>query len=309
MGRFAIAVCLCVAAHMLWGSQVSTAGQKDALPESMQARLWVNRSAPYGPALYKLRPLHASWCPSLPASQTFVRLGPCGGEAGRLGLFALIPTTSNEFTLRGMTGQDPETGRLMYCATVARNVVIGPARIESLPCDLPPGAGNWGDAGAHDQRFRLRQVSYHRNYGVYEVVTSTGECWDVRDQSREAGAEIVQFRCNGQGNQRFELRFSGSLPGEESEFLGVRGWTFDSYGVLRNVEPVPNVNLPGHDYLSLPTDNDHGVSCAARCAGDDRCRASSWVRPGVQGPQAMCWLKDAVPDPQINSDTASVILR
>ncbi len=33
----------------------------------------------------------------------------------------------------------------------------------------------------------------------------------------------------------------------------------------------------------------------ARCQQVGQCRAFNYVRPGIQGPQAMCWLKSSVP--------------
>ena len=55
------------------------------------------------------------------------------------------------------------------------------------------------------------------------------------------------------------------------------------------------LNLPGSDYRSFDTANDGGAACSATCAGETSCRAWTWVKPGVQGPAAKCWLKNAAP--------------
>ena len=35
--------------------------------------------------------------------------------------------------------------------------------------------------------------------------------------------------------------------------------------------------------------------CRKACLADLRCKAYTYVKPGIQGPQARCWLKNAVP--------------
>jgi hypothetical protein len=57
----------------------------------------------------------------------------------------------------------------------------------------------------------------------------------------------------------------------------------------------PSTNLPGSDYLSAPLSRDDPGLCAAACGRDDQCLAYTYVKPGVQGAQAVCYLKEAVP--------------
>src|SRR5262249_46855879 len=111
---------------------------------------------------------------------------------------------------------------------------------------------------------------------------------------------------------------------------GCRGWSWVKPGVqgpaamcwLKNSLPAANndsntdsgisggarvgKNLPGSDYRTFATANDSGGQCLASCLRDGACRAWTWVRPGVQGPAARCWLKNAVPaftpDPNTNSN-------
>ena len=45
--------------------------------------------------------------------------------------------------------------------------------------------------------------------------------------------------------------------------------------------------------------------CQNACAREARCQAYTWVRPGVQKPKAVCWLKDGVPSPTRNADCVS----
>lgn len=57
-----------------------------------------------------------------------------------------------------------------------------------------------------------------------------------------------------------------------------------------------HTDRPGRDYRR-DTDVSSPEACAAICAGEERCRAFTWVQAGVQGPGPNCWLKAAVPVP------------
>jgi hypothetical protein len=67
------------------------------------------------------------------------------------------------------------------------------------------------------------------------------------------------------------------------------------------------LNLFGHDYRSFRTLNDNGAQCSATCNSEAQCRGWSWVKPGVQGASAMCWLKDSLPVANNDSNTNSGI--
>ena len=52
----------------------------------------------------------------------------------------------------------------------------------------------------------------------------------------------------------------------------------------------------GKDYNHFPlTKADPGL-CQDRCNRENRCRAWTFVKPGVQQERAVCWLKSSVPD-------------
>lgn len=55
-----------------------------------------------------------------------------------------------------------------------------------------------------------------------------------------------------------------------------------------------DTDRPGSDYLDFDLPDDP-QQCARACASDPQCRAFTFVRPGVQGDSARCWLKQAVP--------------
>jgi PAN domain len=67
-----------------------------------------------------------------------------------------------------------------------------------------------------------------------------------------------------------------------------------------------NTNRPGGD-LRNGTASD-AVQCSYSCVDEQRCRAFTWVRPGIQGPQAQCWLKSTVPSPVRNACCTSGVM-
>lgn len=56
-----------------------------------------------------------------------------------------------------------------------------------------------------------------------------------------------------------------------------------------------NVDRPGSDFDNFDLDRAKPELCQARCAANPKCRAFTYVKPGVQGDKARCWLKDPVP--------------
>jgi hypothetical protein len=55
---------------------------------------------------------------------------------------------------------------------------------------------------------------------------------------------------------------------------------------------------PGHDYRNLDLPQARPELCRDLCAQDPRCRAFTYVGPGIQGASARCWLKDGASRPR-----------
>lgn len=63
-----------------------------------------------------------------------------------------------------------------------------------------------------------------------------------------------------------------------------------------------NVDRPGGDYTSFNLPAGSGPqACEQFCDADGQCKAWTFVRPGVQAPNARCWLKSSVPAAQANN--------
>lgn len=65
---------------------------------------------------------------------------------------------------------------------------------------------------------------------------------------------------------------------------------------------------PGSDYrrfeLGPPAPNtfaDNASNCQSSCQRDGKCAAWTYVEPGVQGPQGVCYLKSAIPQARPNN--------
>ena len=62
-----------------------------------------------------------------------------------------------------------------------------------------------------------------------------------------------------------------------------------------------DTDRPGSDYQNFDIETSNPCECARRCVNDSECRAFTYVRPGVQGTNAKCWLKNSIPEPQHSS--------
>lgn len=58
----------------------------------------------------------------------------------------------------------------------------------------------------------------------------------------------------------------------------------------------PNIDRPGSNYknFNLPAPDYH--LCEQACEKDPQCKAFTYVKPGIQGKAARCWLKNSVPE-------------
>ncbi|WP_428737662.1 PAN domain-containing protein [Sulfurimonas sp.] len=67
-----------------------------------------------------------------------------------------------------------------------------------------------------------------------------------------------------------------------------------------------NVDRKGLDFTKFAMDNADPRLCQEACDKNDRCVAWTYVKPNtIQGPKAMCWLKDRVPKASRNGNCIS----
>jgi ABC-type antimicrobial peptide transport system, ATPase component len=62
----------------------------------------------------------------------------------------------------------------------------------------------------------------------------------------------------------------------------------------------PDIDRPGMDYRNFDLSEARPELCRTACANETQCKAYTYAKPGVQGPNARCWLKFGVPNPVRN---------
>jgi hypothetical protein len=88
---------------------------------------------------------------------------------------------------------------------------------------------------------------------------------------------------------------------------GVKGPHWHGAAAPPPPPPVPiggyelNVDRPGWDIANFDLSQANPDLCRDACLRDGRCRAFTYVNPGVQGPSARCWLKGGVPNATPNN--------
>jgi hypothetical protein len=263
---------------------------------------------PLAPGFYQIEAVHSGRClvvagtiPEVPRGGTRVphlaqATCPAGGPARAfsMGQVQLVPAPGGAYALVPHAGDG--------CATVARGVVLGAAAIDVLPCDP--------FAPAPDQAFHVAYQRQAEDGSIVELRTANGECWDVRDASPNAGAELIRHRCTGARNQAFRLRFA-NVPSSARARAAAQagGWFVDPVAqTMVSVAETPGVDLPGSDIDSFPVDDFAG--CVVPCLANARCRSISLVQRGEHHKtRAYCWLKDAHPSPVANPRVSSARVR
>jgi len=61
-----------------------------------------------------------------------------------------------------------------------------------------------------------------------------------------------------------------------------------------------DTDRPGGDYRNFIMEKSNANDCRKTCKADVQCRAYTYVKPGIQGPKARCWLKSVQPAPVPN---------
>ena len=99
------------------------------------------------------------------------------------------------------------------------------------------------------------------------------------------------------GSGRFSLFEHGSIHWNRA----TNAVTVQSNAGILMAPMQGNIDRPGSDIgnLALPAANP--AMCQQQCADNASCRSWTYVNPGVQGPQAHCWLKGTMPLPQAST--------
>jgi len=66
---------------------------------------------------------------------------------------------------------------------------------------------------------------------------------------------------------------------------------------------------PGGSYVANYPNTGSAQQCAQMCSNNPACVAFTWVKPGVQGPTGVCWLKGSLSGKAPNKDCVSGVVR
>ncbi len=72
-----------------------------------------------------------------------------------------------------------------------------------------------------------------------------------------------------------------------------------------NVVTEQDIDRPGNDYRRFELGVPDASLCIEACKNDPDCKACTYVKPGVQGKKAVCYLKNRVPAPVDNKNCIS----
>jgi hypothetical protein len=70
---------------------------------------------------------------------------------------------------------------------------------------------------------------------------------------------------------------------------------FCSIALVESYALETNTDRPGMDYNNFDLASANPSLCEQACNADPNCRAFTYVKPGVQGSSARCWLKNGIP--------------
>ena len=93
--------------------------------------------------------------------------------------------------------------------------------------------------------------------------------------------------------RRFSIAFATKVSSFFWALLVLAFASGDATAQSRFLTFERNIDRPGFDYSNTPSLG--AEDCSLACQLENRCRAFTFVKPGVQGPSARCYLKTAVP--------------
>jgi hypothetical protein len=166
-----------------------------------------------------------------------------------------------------------------------------------------------------------------RNYDMEQNTNRFGSDYkdldlDSPDPALCADACMNEPRCRawtyvrpGVQGDKAKCWLKGSVPPSSQDdncVSGVKrkGGVSDSAGTGKQKYVMEqNTDRTGEDYRDFDLDSPDPTICGDACMNEARCRAWTYVRPGVQGNKARCWLKGSVPDPTPDANCVSGVKR
>ncbi len=120
------------------------------------------------------------------------------------------------------------------------------------------------------------------------------------------GAILLAVAILGGGFEIKEIKVSQVTMGARISagivglfFIGLGFWPVRPDGIPPPPPPMSerehDKDRLGGDYRGFDVRTDHIDDCEDACKSDTKCAAWTYVKPGVQRPQARCYLKSVIP--------------
>jgi len=113
------------------------------------------------------------------------------------------------------------------------------------------------------------------------------------------GFEVKEIKIS---NASTSVRILAGLAGLVFIGLGLGLWQPSALTEVIPVAPTATMSEREHDrdrsggdYTGFDVNTDHIEDCEAACKADAKCAAWTYVKPGIQGPHARCYLKSVIP--------------
>ena len=134
--------------------------------------------------------------------------------------------------------------------------------------------------------FSKREDSDQDHTGVFDPVRVLNPTLNIRIPQKE-GPEMKKIIL---GNMQGVMM-------KVSAIVFVLGLFFCSVPALADGYLEYGLDRPGMDYKNFDLTSSDPDLCRFACENDPVCKAFTFVRPGFQGPNPRCWLKNNVPAP------------
>jgi hypothetical protein len=170
---------------------------------------------------------------------------------------------------------------------LAASLLLGSASVQAQWSDCVPGPGFECDTN--------RNGSDYNGFDLPQANAQMCQAYCSADNSCRAWTYV---RPGVQGpNARCYLK--NPAPAASANNCCISGTV--SRIIDQQVAFEIDTNRHGSDYDRVEMAVANPDQCFERCRGDARCAAWTFVRPGVQGPNAVCYLKNPAPPPSPNN--------
>lgn len=152
------------------------------------------------------------------------------------------------------------------------------------------GAGVKEDA-SKGADWMFKALKAHNAYAAREMTTNA-EAWsksfqrELQRRMRDAGVYDGKVDGDFGPSTKAAIEELAKAPVSGAASANTASATFEY-----------DVDRPGSDYRTFELESADPALCASQCGKEPKCKAWTFVKPGVQGPSARCWLKDRVPQP------------